>query len=237
MARKRRRRPFPWTAWLWFLAMANLAAGFALSPTTSVRKVRVVNAPTADHRLVESALETLQAVPAARVDAKRVESMVMAAEDIDLARLRWNIFGRAVLRVEPKLAVATLAEEPGKVLGYNGEVFMSKRPHEGLPVVRIPRAGLNACLFASWESREVARLCQMVAEQLPNMGWSVAVDTRGVLSLRGSGPCVVVLGSRHGLPEKIEVLSRLMEQDPELLDRHRELNLTSPDRPVVVPRT
>ncbi len=236
--RRRRRRQFNWTGFLWLLALANIAAGLAWSPATSVKRVRVVGAAPADRVSISDAAQTMRNVPCLRANPKLMETLVLASDEVEDAAFSQNLFGRGLLKVKNHRPVAAVSEHKSLLLASNGDVYQTKQPAPALPVAKLPPEafGPNTCLCGGWESGQIAELCALLVTQLPNLDWSVAVDRRGVISLGCRTGGQVILGSSEGLSDKVRRLRQQLQVDPQLLSKVKVLNLTAPNHPVFIPR-
>lgn len=233
------RRPIAAGPVLWFLCFANLTLGLGLSSITAAYRVRVVGAPPDDRERIERHLQALRGIPCLRSDRRLIESLVQAGDEVARADFSQNVFGRGVLQIKSRRAVARLDVERPTALSEDGVVFATRTDLSGLPLVKI--GGLakapNLAIAGAWESGSVAGLCADLAAKWPKTRWMVEVDNIGVLSLyRGSG-AMVVLGSSDDLAEKLKRLEKIMEESPSLMDRVRRIDLTSPKNPVYEPRS
>lgn len=224
---------------LWTLAVLNLIAGMLWSPLTAVTKVRVVGVPAGDRERVQTLLEDLEAVPAMRVRAVAVESRVLQEPALRTAKYRQNIFGRGLLAVESRRPVARLAGSDSVALSDDGRLFVPFSSTDHLPQLALPETALapSASIYGSWESLRVADLCQELLRSVPEVDWTVRLDTRGVISLKGPSPGTVVLGSTRELDLKLERLEQVMQSSPGFLAQVKELNLTDPENPAMIPLT
>lgn len=233
------RRPLAAGPVLWFLCCGNLVLGLALSSVTAAYRIRVVGAPPDDHERIERHLQALRAVPCLRSDRRLIESLIQAGDEVAHADFSQNIFGRGVLQVKSRRAVAGLDVERPTALSEDGVVFATRTDLSVHPLVKIGglAKGPNLSIAGAWESGSVASLCADLTAKWPKTRWKVEVDNIGVLSLyRGSG-ATVVLGSSDDLAEKLKRLEKIMEESPNLMDRVRRIDLTSPKNPVYEPRS
>lgn len=234
---RRKRRRTNWHAVLWLVVCLNVVLGLAFSPSTSARKVRVAGALPGDQERLSRHLQTLRRVPAMRVNTHQVLSLVLANDEIESATFRQNVFGRALLEIRPRVAVARLKGERPIALSDRGRLYLASSIPEGLPVVALPAdaQAIGATLMGSWDLKRVAYACEQSAKVLPKSGWTVELSSRGVISLRRDPRCRVILGTTDGLSAKFEQLKKILDGQPSLLEQVRELNLTAAENPVVVP--
>jgi hypothetical protein len=234
--RRRARAPLNWPAVLWVLALANVAAGLAFSPVTSVRKVRVTGAAPTDHARIEAFSQVARGTPALRLTGAKVESLAQANPAVARAEFRRNVFGRGVLEIEMRRPVAAMAGEVPTLLADDGTVYPGSAP-AGLPRVRLAPAlrAPNLALIGLWESQAIAVLCHGLAARFPEIRWTVEVDARGVINLGQPRSGRIVLGSSERLDEKLAALERVIADRPGFLAQVQELNLTVPTNPVFIP--
>jgi len=237
-SKKRRRKParrLKPEAVLWALLVVNVALGAAFSPLTAVRKLRVVGAAVSDQKRIEKEAQYLRDVPVLRLNATWVEYRLADSPETETLTFSPNMFGRAVVNVTLKSAVARIAGSH-MFLDPHGEMYWSSLEHEGLPVVYPPKSAFapSMTLTGGWECGPTAQLCENLAAQVPNLVRKVELTDRGVISLEVDSGAEVVLGSSENLPRKIEKLKSLLDEKPGLFKSVRQLNLTSPEAPMVV---
>lgn len=214
---------------------ANLSLGIAFSPLTAVQKVRVIGATTNDHQRITNGVQSYRAVPFARVPFAQWDAKVLENPEVKAAKIEANPFGRAVVNVTLRQPVARIVNSR-VYIDDKGRAFRSNRTFGELPTV-VPPAGAftpTAAFLAPWEVATTAELCKNLAEQVPNVVWTVAVSDRGVISLKAGGGAEVELGSSEGLPRKLKKLSDVVKASPGILKRVRRLVLTYPDAPMFV---
>jgi len=230
-----RKRPINVVVWLWALLFVNVVAGFAFSPLTAVRKVRVVGLPNDDIARFTTELQRIQDTPMMRLNRTWVVDRLGNNAEIDRAEFLPNIFGRAFVRIFTKKPVARIGAT-SMCLDVFGSQFKCSRKVEGLPIIDPPPRALSTSLTlcGSWQSGQTAQLCQFLSAQVPNVAWSLAVSARGIISLRADSGTEVVLGSFDRWPKKVEKLKSLLAERPDLLQSVRQLNLMSPEAPVFV---
>lgn len=233
--RRRKRRTIRPEAALWGLVIVQFGVGMAVSPLTAVRKVQVSGAAQQDHKRVTAVLQKLRDVPLLRLNVSSVESSLLASNAVESATMVPNIFGRAAVTLVNRTPVARIGDS-SVCLDRNGVAFLPDDLHEPLMKVDPPQRSLlvSAGLCGPWEASKVAHLCELLKAQVPNVQGTVEVGDRGVLSFQVESGAEVVLGSSESLPQKIEKLSALLQEKPDLLKSVRQLNLTLPSSPVVV---
>jgi hypothetical protein len=237
MPKKRRRRRLKPAPVLWLLLMVNVALGAAYSPVTSVTRVRVEGATEADEARLAQIVAALQDVPAARVEAREIESRALARSSARSADFRFNPFGSGLLRIGYRRPVARLEASPGVALAIDGVLFAAEDLPEDLTVLRLPPRALEpqAALAAGWQPATMARISVETSAIAQGRPTKVELNDRGVVTLHiGDGR--VEVGSTADLDEKLRVLRQTLDENPDLLFRIEMLNISAPDRPVVVPK-
>ncbi len=237
--RKRRaprtRRPFPLSAVLWTLVVVNVTVGLFVSPLTSLRKVRVLGAAASDQTRIESEIQRWRDVPVLRLGQDWAQYRLENNSEVKSSTLDKNVLGRAVVRIQLRQPVARFVNTR-LYLDESGFPFRSERAFGGLPSLMPPPGTFDTSLTLAggWESGPVARMCQELSVQVPNVDWKVEVDDRGVISLMSNSGAEVVMGSSDSLPQKVEKLKALLLAKPDLLEKVRRLVLTAPEAPMVV---
>ena len=91
-------------------------------------------------------------------------------------------------------------------------------------------------IVGNWESVAVANLCEQVSRKLPKLGWKLVQEPSGKVSLYTETGGKVSFGSLNKIDEKMSVISKALDEQPELLDKVQELNVIAPSSPVIVPK-
>lgn len=235
--RRRPRRSISPVPWLWFLLIVNVAAGLAYSPATAVRRVRVEGAPLYDRERLAEILRGLRNVPCARVSGAEIETLAQSEGDVLSADLRRNPFGRATLHVVYRRPVATLEGHPGMMLSDQGVLYAARHIVGPLPKVRLrDEANVPMAILAGvWPSRAAATVCKRAFELGPPEKTVLDVDSSGRLCLNMDSGAQVVFGSSEGLDRKFAEVNRVLKRDPSLLEKGFGVNVTAPEKPVIVP--
>jgi hypothetical protein len=231
-------RPADPTPLLWATLAIVVASGLAYSPATSIKSVRIVGAAPYDRDRLQELAQTLRARPYLRVDTDRLQSLVLEARSVGNAQFRGNLFGRGVLKVTYLRPVAAIAENPGHYLSAGGTVYKPAAQYS-LPVEVAPptdQGVRNLSVFGSWRSGLAAKMCENIAGRLPDRRWRVVVSQRGFVSLVPESGGTVELGSFDDADKKVLKLVEILRDDPTLLDRVTEVQLSSPGSPTYVPR-
>lgn len=245
MRRRRSRRRGPkrtlrWRPILWVLLIANLLAAASMSIATRVRFVKIEGAAPHDRVRLAQIVAQMQDKPVLRQDYRNLEWQALQAPEVYAAEIAVNPFGFATLRVKYRKPEIRLEDRENVVVDGEGVMFAlppEEIPAE-LPTLKLDR-GLPPTLLTvagDWPMARIAKLAPQVRALLPDKGVRIEVDDRGALCLNmGTGR--VVLGSTEDLDRKLSVLRQRMADDPGELSRVKELVLTQPDRPSVVPRS
>lgn len=221
--------------WLWSLVALNVVMGIFFSPLTAIKKVRVIGATKRQETEVHALFARYKGVPFFRLPFDQISSGLSSDPEVANAKFVFNIFGRANVRF-------TLRSPVGRVKGSNvcfdlsGTTFVTGRATDRLPEVVLPSKSsqVSLTLAGPWERVQTAHLCSKLSAQMPKVLWRVELNDRGELSLQGDGGAEVVLGSSEALPQKVTKLKELLDQQPGLLTKVRQLNLTYPDSPMIV---
>lgn len=215
--------------------MVNVALGMVFSPLTSVQKVRVVGAAADDQARLTRELQSLRALPVLRVSGVSTRYRLENSSRIQSATFAPNLFGRAVVRIALREPVARIVNSK-TCLDRNGHAFLFSQSDAMLPTIVPPRGSFspNLTLLGGWEVGTTAQLCEKLTAQMPNVSWIVELNERGILSLKADGGAEVALGSSENLQQKVAKLATMLEADPDLLKKVRQINLNAPEAPMVV---
>jgi len=220
--------------------IANVAAGMLFSPMTSIVRAHVVGAEPWDQGRISALMTSLEDVPYERVSPRLEESLVLAAPEVQDAVFSRNIFGRSELRVTYRQPVAKIVGFAHLCLSDDGVLYPSRQTLPVLPQADLPDGVENPSLTFAVEP-PLAALSQICAQLPSQMDKSQTValynPDRGLCLNVGSSSSMVVLGSADRLDEKLQGLSRLLQQNPDLLQQNSMVNLMAPGSPAVVRRT
>ncbi len=232
MARKAR-KAFPWGPAVWIVLAINVVVGLLISPATALRIVRVDHASPEQSVAVENSLRKLAGVPFLRAKLNESIARIEAMPSVRYAKVNANVFGRAVVDIQPRTAVARVFHQSSMALGTDGVLFNSPNLDRSLPTVKVLPTALNAATSSSgtWPAESVTEVCKLVHENLPPAPWVVAVQPTGEVILRNETNTPILLGSGQQWEKKIARLRQILTEKPELLDQISELNLVSPDNP------
>jgi hypothetical protein len=226
-------------ALLWIAVLANVASGIAFSPATSLRKARVIGAgaDTAVRESIVRELSRLQGRPVARVDAWSAETRIQWVPQVDSAKLSLGPFGSGVLRVKLRRPVASIPGPGPSLLDGKGAIFRGG-PSPDLARVRLPSEARKPtlALCGSANIRMAAKVAGAAQRLGLARGSSVELSPSGIVNLVTGSDVRVVLGGPVDIDQKLSKLRELLEGNPDLLGASREVNLSSPDRPMIVPR-
>lgn len=226
-----RLRPGFW----WLLFVVNVAVGVMFSPLTAATKVAVVGAESFDRERIAKELGALAGQPWSAGTATTIQGKLLDLPDVRTAHLSQNVFGRGLLELTYRDAVAQLDKAPGMVLGSDGTVYLSARTWEGLPVLSLdpvlqrPIVGL----WQPWKPREVAAVCRALERIGSPREFQVTVDARGVVCLNRKTSGRIVLGSTEMLTQKLDKVREALREEPGLLKPGFEFDVTVPERAVL----
>ncbi|MGE0000459.1 MAG: cell division protein FtsQ/DivIB [Fimbriimonadaceae bacterium] len=231
MARKRKRSP-RWAGLLALVAGLHLVVGFAFSPLTGLRSVRMEVAGTGvDAEAVAKRLDTLRGRPWLSVGSNLPRSLI--AQDPWVLQVKWssNPFGMAVAKVAVRKPVAVLASVQGKVLLTEDGMWLPGNPPAGLPAVTVPPASLASSAGIGSVS-DGPRLADWVVRvtKVFDDAEEVELNDTGVLSLRRKSGLWIVFGSWVRTDDKLrratEVLGNAKPGSDDVL------NITVPENAV-----
>lgn len=238
--RPRNRKQIPWALWLWLAFGVNVFLGLNYSQLTQASKIRVAGNSTGIEPEVRKALAQVEGRPARQVNLAAVEAAVLEAPIVQSVTYTQTVFGRGLLTIKQKKVVANIETTGDEVkltrgLGADGSIFALPSPRPDLPTARIPSKLLHPgmMLVSAWESQRLAEFCSDLKDLFPVSAWTVEVDERAVISLKGTAKGRVVLGNSEKLQEKLKKLQQILAADPQILSNNRELNLMVADQPVL----
>lgn len=237
--RTRRRRSVEWTPVLWIACVVNLVAGLLFSPLTKAQVVWVEGAPLSEREAIRSLVQLNRGIPGSRVNRSILESRILDLDPIDSVQYSQNLFGRGLLKITPKVAVARVrVSENGAPTLFSAE----GTPYRGsvdrdvnLPELVLPADFKSPTLspLSRWENGRIADLCQELSQNLSEKPVAVEVTERGVIQLIPlDGGARVVLGSSDGWEKKIATLTKMLAAQSDLWQRYSEVNLIDPDSPM-----
>jgi len=211
-----------------------LVTGILYSPLTSLSRVTIDGARTADKNTVEGILADLNRIPWIKVNPKWVESQVMRIQSVDHATYSQNIFGRGHLVVVYREPVARIRSSRLVGLDAYGVMFETDRLSPDLPLVTRPDAArdIPLTIVSGFPSALVAGLAVKARQMSPKEKLSIWFDKGGSLCLN-MGTGLVILGACDDLDAKLHSLEEFVDQQPGSLAKIESLNLTEPSHPVV----
>ena len=226
---------------LWFLLVVNVVAGVLFSPATAVRKVRVVGAGPEHTAFLDEVTGDWHATPWVRLPLTNSRYQILQMPEFREVRIESNPFGRALITVTPREAVAWLDREPVMYLDTEGVLFSKLVPfdEEGnagpktlLSLSSAPSEP-SATIVQQWEGGIIANLCEKLNSAVPKVAFQVQFDELGAIILRHGDGREILLGSSDRIDEKLAKLIEIAGPTGELPDDIQELNLVEPDRPAV----
>jgi cell division septal protein FtsQ len=219
------------------LLILVVALGIGLSPSTSIKNVRIEGAQASDQERLASIVKKLQDVPNIRIDPRGVESEALMRADVQSAQLTRGLFGSALLKVTYRRPVARLLGHPNVMLSDEGVLYKTDLVPEGLPQVQLPDNGppTLATLAANWQPQKMAKLAQDALKLGISDVIRIQMDAGDVVCLNMSSGRVI-LGTLEDLDKKLAVLRERIASNPQELSQIKELNITAPENPSIVPK-
>ncbi len=237
MRRKRKRLSFKPAPILWILFLGNLAIGMTSSRLTSIVRVRTEGVRAHDKARIEGILGSIQDIPCYKINGREIETQVMQAPDVEKAEFSRNPFGDALLTVVYRTPAAKIDGTNNLVLSTDGITYVATGYSEEIPSIKVPSKGVPAyfSLMGNFPGVGLAELAVYAHRHYPGALSKISVDDAGTVCLNiGSGR--VVLGSCDDLQLKLKTLEQRLQRNPQELEQIRELNLTSPTSPAIVPK-
>lgn len=239
--RPKRRRVNRGKQLLWFLLVANVLAGVWLSPATAVRKVRVVGVGTEHTAFLDDVTGAWESTPWVRLPVTKTRSELLKRSEFREVRIETNPFGRALITVVPREAVAWLDVEPAMYLDTEGVLYSRVAPFDqeaGFgPNIELNLSSAptepSGTIIQHWQGGIIANLCEKLNSAFPKVAFQAHVDELGAIILRHGDGREILLGSSDRLDEKLAKLIEIAGPTAELPDDIRVLNLVEPDRPAV----
>lgn len=238
MRKKRRKSRINWAPLLWLAFLAHLGAAIWLSPATSVRKLRIVDAPESERGRLMSLAQTLVGKPAVALDPREFESAVQKESRVESADFRRSLFGSANLKLVYRRAVARLEPGVATYLDTGGVLFQTNDPPVNLPAIAFHPSVLKPSFGIAGPAplAEIAKLIQRIPHKLLEKGIRAEVDSEGAVCLNITQGATIDLGAVDGYEAKLEALEKLLAERPEIFQQAQALNLTEPSRPAIRPR-
>lgn len=221
----------------WTGFAVNVLLGCLYSPLTQARIVRVAGVPLSDQARVRGILTEIRGIPAAQVSNQKVLSKIYENPRVKRAQWTLNLFGRGLLKVSMKRAVAKIEGPPQHLLLEDGTIVRALvGAPEGTPVLILSDAARRPSLgwAGEWEPVVMAQTASYLQESQPEVAWSLQMDAEGVISLRGGERTTIRLGSSDRLQEKLSKLNEMIKVDPEILNRASRIVLVAPQDPMIV---
>ncbi|HWP31235.1 MAG TPA: hypothetical protein VNK96_05885 [Fimbriimonadales bacterium] len=214
-----------------------IIAGLFTSDLTSLTIVRVSGADKNDEQRIRKILQSYKNIPALQIPTAEVESLIELNPKIKVSKFEVNVFGRAHLHIEKRKAIASIIGRPGMGADIEGKVFPVSKG--SMPKIGIGEKVQDYNPFFSICNPnpyfEALQLAEKLQVHLPKLEGNLDLDFQSRLCfyVKG-GKCRVLFGSGRRLDEKVEVLERALDSQPDLLESVRVVNLVEPDYPVVV---
>ena len=234
--RRTRKRTRPnWPPILWLATAISVVLGILYSPLSRAQVVWVEGATQDQMPAIIKLLQSVRHQPALQVNKAKVESDVLEIDEIKSAKYTQNLFGRAVLQVVQKTPVARIGDT-GAYLDEDGNIFnLTVNPKQIVPVLILNPIFTEPTLspMARWESGRIAKICQQSSKNWPDFPAKIEVTERGVINLQPlTGGAMAVFGSSDDWEKKLAALARMVQAEPELWRRYKEVNLIDPENPM-----
>jgi cell division septal protein FtsQ len=218
--------------------VGSIFVGAFYSPLTSLTKVRVIGADKEMEAEIATILRRLRSIPALQVSPAAVETSIQRIDSVDRAVFERNLFGRATLRVTPRVPVARLADADQIAVDRFGNLYRAPNLNPNLPVLRLPSGTLqpSAAFVVANPMGHFADVCRMIQSLEFASECTLEVDSRGGLCLNvNSGR--ILLGNHENMDKKLDRLREVMNSSPQLFRRGTVINLVAPDRAVLIQST
>jgi hypothetical protein len=225
-----------WTAIAWLALVLNCILGVLFSSSTGLQQARVIGAPPGDVTRIQLALGEIRKVPAVWANRTKILSDILANPELESATLSQNIFGRGVLRIKRKTIVAAVDGEKNLWLAEGGSLVRSADGASKVLIQFPPSARQPMSLTCAGSDLAASAVCcSRLATDFSDREWKVMLDERGVLSMRTAEPGRIIIGTPEKLEEKLSAIKDALGGNPKLLQQVKELNVSAPTDPVVVP--
>jgi hypothetical protein len=162
-----------------------------------------------------------------------MESLILTNSAIKSVKLTHNIFRQGVLEVEYLKAAASITGQPGLALSTDGNVYRTHEKLDGLAEIRLPALSSSPVLSycAGWECQTLAEIAKKINRDKALQNMAIEVYSKGLVCLNNRQGARVILGPTERLDEKFDKLQELLQEQPDLLFRAKEINLVSPSKP------
>lgn len=218
--------------------VVNVAAGLFFSPMTAITRVRVLGAEPFDRPRLEGLLTAYAGKPVASITPRVVESGVEEApevRDVDFTR---NWFGRAQLKITYRKPVAKISGTKALYLSDEGVTYTSRQRIPPLPSAELPESANSAALTYAIEAplQPLGELCAHIPAPIDTTSVTALYHPEKGLCLNtGESSALVIFGPAENLDEKIAGLSKILQDNPNILRENLELNLIVPERATRTP--
>lgn len=230
-ASRKRSRAGEWMLFWAAALVATLVSALFISPLTRPSAIRVTGAAKQDQARIGNELATVDRTPGLLIDAPALEARLLENSGLASASFKSNVFGRARLRLKYRPAVASLAG--GRAIDPIGNVFLlGARKAPNLQISNKVE-DFSTILTISDPSplRRLARVANKLQVFLSKLVGTLDIDDRESISLQSEG-LVVEFGDTSRLDQKVQVLAKLLEEDPQRPTKGGRIVLVDPENPV-----
>lgn len=211
------------------LLAANLVLGAAFSPATAPHHLRVAGAPKADEARIAAALQLFAGVPSRQIHTQHFAQSVLTNSEVQRIESNVNILGRGVVQIHLQTPVATIVDSK-VALAADGSVLQLSRDPGEVPRLTLHSdfRGPNWIPAGIWPARSIAWLIREVSRWKADKAWTFDLDSRGVMSFRGSEKAKIVVGTPVELEKKWSRFTEELAKQPNLLESVQEINISAP---------
>lgn len=227
-----------WTCFWLFALLIVVILGLRFSLLTQLTQVTIRSNSTDDIKRLTSIVMQQENIPAMQISKEDMEISVKRNLQVKSVEFISNVFGRGTLIVEYREPVAMLESSPTFCVDASGVVFPFRGHRPNLLIsTKIQQFSPILCLSDSSELRDLAQLAANLQVQIPKLAGNLDLDALGRLFFQVTGSARIVFGLGDRLEDKIAVLKKLIEQDPQILHVAKEINLVEPQEPAMTPNT
>ncbi|RMG25709.1 MAG: hypothetical protein D6724_03445 [Armatimonadetes bacterium] len=235
-SKRRIRLNLPWPAIWALVSVAVLVSGIYSSELFQIRVTRVEGAAKWDQARIRKLVQSLQGKPALQINPLAVEQQVEWEPAVMRCEFRRNLFGRARLKIWYRTPLLWFKDERARTMAVSrdGTVFELRGKEPNLEVDRkLVESGSNLSILSERRLGSVLELAEKIQKMVPRLAGKLTILSSGGLSFKAAEGAAIEFGDGGRLDEKVEVLRRSLEAEPELLKKARTVNLVVPDRPAV----
>ncbi len=226
-----------WTLFWTFLFIAIIWIGANYSPLTRINQLTIVSDAKEDIPRLKSVISKYKNLPAMQLPVVEIKTEVLRNLRVESVKFQSNVFGRAELAVKYRKPVAKISNVPSYFVDEHGVLFPSKDHKPNLTIVtNLQQIHPILCLSDQSELSDLARLAAKLQVRIPKLAGNLDLDAAGRLFFQVSGKSKIVFGRGERLDEKIAVLTKTLAEDPNVLEKAKEINLVEPEAPAMTPK-